>query len=235
MSDATDTTQMAHGADKAKIWPMYRAVVGLGFLCGFIIVGVYEGTKPIIQRNRIEMREQAIKDVLPGAVTTQAFMLNEQEQFVTVPSAQENGGLLFAGYDESDQLVGLAIEAQGMGYQDVVRLLYGYSFESETILGIRVLESRETPGLGDRIESDPVFLKNFGTLDVRLTSDGSSVANPIEFVKPGEKTDDWQIDGISGATITSRATATLLRESSTSWLPKVNAQKDAFLKGKRSP
>ncbi|MDA0750644.1 MAG: FMN-binding protein [Verrucomicrobia bacterium] len=235
MSDATDTTQMAHAADKAKIWPMYRAVVGLGFLCGFIIVGVYEGTKPIIQRNRIEMREQAIKDVLPGAVTTQAFMLNEQEQFVTVPSAQENGGLLFAGYDESDQLVGLAIEAQGMGYQDVVRLLYGYSFESETILGIRVLESRETPGLGDRIESDPVFLKNFGTLDVRLTSDGSSVANPIEFVKPGEKTDDWQIDGISGATITSRATATLLRESSTSWLPKVNAQKDAFLKGKRSP
>lgn len=235
MSDATDTTQKAHAADKAKIWPMYRAVVGLGFLCGFIIVGVYEGTKPIIQRNRIEMREQAIKDVLPGAVTTQAFMLNEQEQFVTVPSAQENGGLLFAGYDESDQLVGLAIEAQGMGYQDVVRLLYGYSFESETILGIRVLESRETPGLGDRIESDPVFLKNFGTLDVRLTSDGSSVANPIEFVKPGEKTDDWQIDGISGATITSRATATLLRESSTSWLPKVNAQKDAFLKGKRSP
>ena len=235
MSDATDTTQKAHAADKAKIWPMYRAVVGLGFLCGFIIVGVYEGTKPIIQRNRIEMREQAIKDVLPGAVTTQAFMLNEQEQFVTVPSVQENGGLLFAGYDESDQLVGLAIEAQGMGYQDVVRLLYGYSFESETILGIRVLESRETPGLGDRIESDPVFLKNFGTLDVRLTSDGSSVANPIEFVKPGEKTDDWQIDGISGATITSRATATLLRESSTSWLPKVNAQKDAFLKGKRSP
>ena len=235
MRDATDTAQKAHVADKAKIWPMYRAVVGLGFLCGFIIVGVYEGTKPIIQRNRIEMREQAIKDVLPGAVTTQAFMLNEQEQFVTVPSAQENGGLLFAGYDESDQLVGLAIEAQGVGYQDVVRLLYGYSFESETILGIRVLESRETPGLGDRIESDPVFLKNFGTLDVRLTSDGSSVANPIEFVKPGEKTDDWQIDGISGATITSRATATLLRESSTSWLPKVNAQKDAFLKGKRSP
>jgi len=235
MSDATDTAQKAHVADKAKIWPMYRAVVGLGFLCGFIIVGVYEGTKPIIQRNRIEMREQAIKDVLPGAVTTQAFMLNEQEQFVTVPSALKNGGLLFAGYDESDHLVGLAIEAQGMGYQDVVRLLYGYSFESETILGIRVLESRETPGLGDRIESDPVFLKNFGTLDVRLTSDGSSVANPIEFVKPGEKTDDWQIDGISGATITSRATATLLRESSTSWLPKVNAQKDAFLKGKRSP
>jgi Na+-translocating ferredoxin:NAD+ oxidoreductase RnfG subunit len=44
---------------------MYRAVVGIGFICGFAIVGVYEWTRPIIQRNQIEMREQAIKEVLP--------------------------------------------------------------------------------------------------------------------------------------------------------------------------
>jgi len=235
MSEENASVKPAQSAQKAKIWPMYRAVVGLGFLCGFIIVGVYEGTKPIIQRNRIEMREQAIKDVLPGAVSTQAFLLDDEEQFVTAPSDQEGGGLLFAGYDKSDQLIGLAIEAQGMGYQDIVRLLYGYSFETQTILGIRVLESRETPGLGDRIETDPAFLKNFGTLDVQLTSDGSAVASPIEFVKPGEKSDDWQIDGISGATITSRATADMLRDSSVRWIPKVNAQKSVFEKGKSSP
>lgn len=235
MNDANGSVLPPPVARQAKIWPMYRAVVGLGFLCGFIIVAVYEGTKPIIQRNRIEAREQAIKDVLPGSVTTQAFMLNDQEQFVTASPDQEAGGLLFAGYDENDQLVGLAIEAQAMGYQDVVRLLYGYSFAKQTILGIRVLESRETPGLGDRIESDPIFLENFGTLDVRLTSDGSALANPIEFVKPGEKTKNWQIDGISGATITSRATANMLRDSSTSWIPKVNGQKTVFEKGKRSP
>lgn len=235
MSEEHASLQPTQSAQKAKIWPMYRAVVGLGFLCGFIIMGVYEGTKPIIQRNRIEMREQAIKDVLPGSVTTQAFLINDEEQFEKAPSDQETGGLLFAGYDDRDRLVGLAIEAQGMGYQDVVRLLYGYSFETQTILGIRVLESRETPGLGDRIESDPTFLKNFGTLDVQLSSDGTAVANPIEFVKPGEKTDHWQIDGISGATITSRATANMLKESSTWWMPKVNAQKNTFEKDKSSP
>jgi electron transport complex protein RnfG len=131
--------------------------------------------------------------------------------------------------------VGLAIEAQGMGYQDVVRMLYGYSFETETILGIRVLESRETPGLGDRIETDPAFLKNFGTLDVSLTSDGTAVAHPIEFVKPGEKTSAWQIDGITGATITSRATATMLRESSIYWIPKVRAKQATFSKPKQAP
>ena len=235
MSDEQPTVPKTQAVQQAKIWPMYRAVVGLGFLCGFIIVGVYEGTKPIIQRNRIEMREQAIKDVLPGAVSTQAFLLDENEQFIIAPSDQESGGLLFAGYDESDQLVGLAIEAQGMGYQDIVRMLYGYSFETETILGIRVLESRETPGLGDRIETDPAFLKNFGTLDVSLMPDGSAVAHPIEFVKPGEKTENWQIDGISGATITSRATADMLRDSSVRWMPIVRAQKAAFEKVNGSP
>ena len=46
-----------------------------------------------------------------------------------------------------------------MGYQDVIRiLLYGYSPEHQAIVGMRVLESRETPGLGDKIEKDPAFL-----------------------------------------------------------------------------
>ena len=45
-----------------------------------------------------------------------------------------------------------------MGYQDVIRVLYGYSFAEEAVVGIRVLESKETPGLGTRIETDPDFL-----------------------------------------------------------------------------
>ena len=70
-----------------------------------------------------------------------------------LPGIVSKANLVFAGYDDNDQLVGLAIEAQAMGYQDVIRLIYGYSFEAQAIIGIRVLESRETPGLGDRIEN----------------------------------------------------------------------------------
>lgn len=207
---------------------MYRALVVIGFVCGFAIVAAYEGTRPIIERNRIELRELAIKDVLPGAVSSQAFRLNDNEQFEPAGEEAAAAELIFAGYDSEDNLVGLAIEAQGMGYQDIVRLLYGYSFETEAILAIRVLESRETPGLGDRIETDASFQKNFGKLDVSITPDGTALAHPIEFVKPGGKTADWQIDGISGATITSRATATMLSESSRWWIPRVRAQRAAF-------
>ena len=99
----------------------------------------------------------------------------------------------------------------------------------EAIIGIRVLESRETPGLGDRIETDLQFQKNFEKLDVRLNDAADALAHPIEFVKPGQKTADWQIDGISGATISSQATAEMLRLSADWWIPRVQARRQDFV------
>jgi electron transport complex protein RnfG len=84
-----------------------------------------------------------------------------------------------------------------------------------------VLESRETPGLGDRIENDPGFLANFERLDVALAPDGAGLAHPIAAVKQGTKQAPWQVDGITGATISSAAIARMLRESASLWLPRV--------------
>ena len=188
------------------VWHMYRALVGVGLFCGLLIVSVYEFTLPIIQRNKIE----------DGAV----------EQ---VPSDSEASDLVFAGFDADGALVGIALEASGMGYQDIVRVLYGYSFDKQAVIGIRVLESRETPGLGDRVETDTDWLeKNFVALDVRLTADGTALQNAVEFVKPGPDKQPWQIDGISGATITSRAIADMLSESTAVWIARVMAQRTDF-------
>jgi electron transport complex protein RnfG len=38
-------------------------------------------------------------------------------------------------------------------------LLFGYDPEQQKIVGFYVLESKETPGIGDKIEKDP-FLSN---------------------------------------------------------------------------
>jgi electron transport complex protein RnfG len=213
---------------KNRIWPMYRAVVGVGVACALIIVFFYEVTRPVIARNLAELRRQAIFDVLPGARRSAAFRLNQNGAFESA-AAEDKGELVFAGYDENDALVGLAFETQGMGYQDTIRLIYGYSLEKQAVIGIRVLESRETPGLGDRIESDGQFLKNFDELDVGVDASGDKLAHLIEFVKPGQKTAAWQIDGISGATISSRATAKMLSESTSVWIPRVWAHKEDFL------
>lgn len=210
------------------VWHMYRALVGVGLVCGLLIVTVYETTRPIIQRNKVEARQRAVFDVLPGAATTRTYRWSKGGAFAAVPADSEGEGLAFAGFDGAGALVGVAIEASGMGYQDVVRVLYGYSVERAAIIGTRVLESRETPGLGDRVESDPQWLRNFERLDVALSDDGGSLLHPIEFTKSGQKQHPWQIDGITGATVTSRAIADMLARSAAVWIARVAAHRTDF-------
>ncbi len=226
MSDSERAGGPPANAGAARI---YGVVLSVGVVCALAIVTVYDVTRPIIQRNRVAMRQRAILDVLPGASASAAFRVDESTgKIEPTTGAAEDGNVVFAGFDDGGQLVGLAIETQGMGYQDVIRLLYGYSFTAQAVIGIQVLETRETPGLGDRIEKDAGFLRNFESLDVKMNQQGTAVANKIEFVKPGEKTETWQIDGITGATISSRAVAKMLSESTAHWIPRVFARQTDF-------
>jgi electron transport complex protein RnfG len=211
----------------AAAWPMLRAMVGIGLVCGLLIVSVYVGTGPTIERRRADALQRAIFQVLPEARSSRSFRLTPEGRFERVAGVS-GGAQVHAGYDADGRLVGLAVPAEGMGYQDVIRLLWGYSFERDAIVGVRVLESRETPGLGERIESDPDFLANFERLDVTLAADGSALAHPIEVVKHGAKQHPWQVDGITGATISSGAVARILRESASRWVPALRARLDDF-------
>ena len=209
---------------------IYAVVFSVGVVCSLAIVTVHEITRPIIARNKVAFRQASIPRVLPNAASIEAYRFDEATgQFHNVSSDANGSDLVFAGFDQSRQLVGLAIEARGMGYQDNIGLLYGYSFDRQAIVGVQVLESRETPGLGDRIETDMDFARNFDRLDVALSPDGAQPARPIEFVKPGKKTAPWQIDGISGATISSRAVAEILRDSTAYWIPLVYPRRSDFL------
>lgn len=212
------------------VWPMYRAMVGVGVVCGLLIVSVFQVTRPVIERNRAEALQRAIFRVLPDARSSTTFALEADGRFRALEADGASGELVYAGYDEGRELVGLALEAQGMGYQDVIRVLYGYSFAEDAIIGIRVLESKETPGLGDKIETDAVFLENFERLDVSLTPDFSEILHPIEAVKRGEKEHPWQVDGITGATISAKAIANILRESTIYWIPRIRPNLNDFRK-----
>ena len=203
-------------------WPMYRALVGVGMLCGLLIAVVFQGTRPIIERNRAAALEQAIFAVLPAAASRATFTLNVDQELIAADVA--GGRTVHAGYDADGSLVGVAIEAAGMGYADTITILYGYSPRREAIIGFRVLTSKETPGLGDKIETEPGFLDNFVALDVSLDAAGAAPRNPVKTVKQGQKTEPWQIDGITGATISSKAIGDMLATSTEFWLPIINAQ-----------
>ena len=211
------------------VWPMYRSLVGVGVLCGLLIAVVFQGTRPVIERNRAEALERAVFAVLPAASQRVTYGIVDGERFQAAPDAIT--ARVHAGYNDAGRLVGIAIEAAGMGYADTISVLYGYSPEQEAVVGIRILTSKETPGLGDRIESDPAFLANFVALDARLDGSGSAIAQPITTVKQGTKTESWQIDGITGATISSVAIGDILATSTAQWVPLLKARLQDFEQG----
>lgn len=210
-------------AKPAAAWPMYRALVGIGMLCGLLIVFVFAGTRPVIEANRAAALERAVFAVLPAATARVTFVLTPAGSFER--AADSKGERIHAGFDQAGRLVGVAIEASGMGYADTIGLLYGYAPERDAIVGIQVLTSKETPGLGNKIETDPDFLANFAALDVRLDDAGTSLLNPIETVKRGKKTEPWQVDGITGATVSSKAIGNILAASSSRWVPLVKQRR----------
>ena len=215
MSMQTDT------GNKLLYLKMYRALVGVGTLCGIIIVLVYQFTAPVIRENKNIALEKAIFQILPKATTKKVYVLDEAGKFAVYESSiiKDRADIIYAGFDTQQQLVGFAIPAQGMGYQDSIELLYAYEPIRQTIVGMVVLQSRETPGLGSRIEDDSNFSRNFKQLDVRLNTNQTNLNNQLKMVKSGKKTQPWQIDSITGATVSSHAIGKILQQSTSRWLP----------------
>jgi electron transport complex protein RnfG len=204
------------------------SMVGLGMLCALLIAVTYEGTKPQIAALRAAALEQAIFQVIPGAEQTATFSYDAEQGFR--PKTEEQEAAVYAGFDASGALVGVALEAAGQGYADLIKILYGYDPQQEAVVGFQVLETKETPGLGDKIEKDPVFLANFEALDVKLAAQGDTLANKIITVKSGEKQSPWQIDGITGATISSRAIGDMLGKHTSEWIPIIQKHLDQLKK-----
>ena len=123
-------------------WSIYRAIVGIGILCALLIVTVYQTTAPRIRENQERFLAQAILEVLPAAQFTVAVELSDDGRLVE--TADVISLPVFLGYDEKDDLVGAAVTAEGMGYQDTIRVLYAYSFELAAIVGFKILDSKET-------------------------------------------------------------------------------------------
>lgn len=193
--------------------PMLRTLGLVAALSGFLVVLAHHLSLPLIEENKRIAIERALFKVIPGAVTRRDYSLTATGMEPLGETVADQGMHLYAGYDAQGQLAGVALEAAAQGYQDVIRILYSYDPACECIRGIQVLKMAETPGIGDKIAKDPGFLQNFKALDARLDATGNGLANAIVSVKSGSKTEPWQIDAISGATISSKAVARMLNDS----------------------
>lgn len=183
----------------------------VAMLSGLLVVLVYEYTKPIISENQRIATERAIYKVLPKATSRLTFVVDKNK--IKPANDKTIGELIYAGYDTKDRLVGIALNAAKQGYQDIIKLLYGYNPETGCITGYDVLKSTETPGFGTKITSDIDFLANFNCLDAKVNQEQTGLINTIKTVRHGTKQNPWEIDAISGSTITSNAVGRMLNQS----------------------
>ncbi len=219
----TATEQTAPAPVPPSSIAMIRTLGGIAMLSGFLVVLVYQLTLPAILENQRRAIERAVFLVVPGAVSRVDFQLTADGLRPVVEGEADDPDAIavYAGFDADSRLKGVALEAAAPGYQDVIKLLYGYDPGCQCITGIYVLKMTETPGLGDKIATDPAFLANFEALDARLNANGDALENAIVTVKHGTKEAPWQIDAISGATVSSKAVGRALNESAQRILPRL--------------
>jgi electron transport complex protein RnfG len=198
---------------------MMLVLTGIAMLSGFLVVLTDQLTAPFIAENQRLAIEAAVNKVIPGSVSHRRFLLSEG-RLLPVEKGMD-GQVIHAGYDADGRLLGIAAETGAQGYAGMIYLLYGYDPACECIRGIKVLKMAETPGLGDRIITDPAFQANFDALDARLNPKQTALLHPIITVKHGSKQESWEVDAISGATISSKAVGKALNSSAQNLLPQL--------------
>ena len=194
------------------------ATLGLvAAMSGFLVVLIFQFTLPMINENKRIAIENAVFKVVPqGGVTRKTFVVTDTG--LAQPGEAE-GTTVYAAYAANGTLLGLATESAAQGYADMVRIIYGYDPSCQCITGFTVIKMTETPGLGDKITRDQAFQANFDALDARVNATGDALANPIRVVKHGSKKNPWEIDAISGATISSKAVGKAIGSSAEKLIP----------------
>ena len=197
--------------------PPYKLVATLGFagaLAGLLVAAVYQVTLPPIERHRAIVMQAAIAEVLQRPVRWDTLYLENgaltQRPKVVAASLER----VFVGYDSTGKQVGAAISAGEPGFTEIISLMFGYDVTSGQLLGLKILDQKETPGLGDKIERDSTFVRQF-----------EGARAPVTAVKKKSGRDASEIDAISGATISSRAVTRIINNAVAKWGPLLTAWK----------
>ena len=196
---------------------MVLSLTLIAAISAFLLNMVVMITKPRIEKNKAEYLQQAILEILPESKRIVAYG-KEKDQFTPV-GQEEPKPFFHTALDDQGNSIAVLLQAQGQGYQELIKILFAYNPTSEQLLGIKVLESKETPGLGDRILTDKQFLKSFQELAMPLDESGEALIYSLQLTSRGKPKEVWQIDGITGATISSRAVVRILTQGGNRYFP----------------
>ena len=124
---------------------------------------------------------------------------------IAVLKRRENIGTIYVWVDEQNDIEKLVLPIRGYGLWGT---LYGYlSLDSDlnTVRGIEYYDHKETPGLGGEVDNPNWKSDWYGK---RVYNDDGSVAL---YVTKGASSTDYEIDGISGATLTTNGVSNMIK------------------------
>lgn len=107
--------------------------------------------------------------------------------------------------ERDGDLILVVLPVSGSGYQSRLRAMLAIDADLNTIAALSVTEQNETPGLGARIENPDWQALWPGTQIA--DADGKIVVDVVR----GQATQPYEVDAISGATMTSTGVANMLR------------------------
>ena len=170
---------------------MKRIVISIA-LCFAILFGASFALNETAQKNWNKDHLWLMQTILPGST-----------DFVKVSYDGEDANIRDIHKAEN----GFVIQTVTYGYAGEIRMYVGVCNEGK-VTGLVVREAHETYGLGSRILTDHAFLSQFlnqsGSFEIATNGADAFSGATSEAAAEGEAV---QVDGISGATVSSKAVA----------------------------
>jgi electron transport complex protein RnfG len=187
------------------IWKSGVTLAVIAAICTSLVAITWQLTAERIETNKKEWLERSLQPALAGLF----FDSSVTESMLMIPPPHELPGsgtaIIYRVYAGEKPVAALFVVSARDGYAGPIRLLVGIAMDG-TVTGVRVLEHRETPGMGDRIE----ITKS----DWVLQFDGHSLQDP-EPARWALKGDGGDFDQLTGASVTPRAIVNAIRETLT--------------------
>jgi len=187
----------------SSIW---RGGAVLGVLAAFCtaLVGMTQHySAPLIKANEQAFLEASLKPVLGGI----EYENEISKSLLTLPAPHALPGnepaIIYRIYADGAPAAALFIVSARDGFTGPIKLLIGVKIDG-SITSVRVLQHRETPGLGDMIESSKS--------DWLLQFDASSLSAPAS-QSWSIKRDGGEFDQLTGASIAPRAIIKAIKET----------------------
>ncbi|HMA99421.1 MAG TPA: RnfABCDGE type electron transport complex subunit G [Spirochaetota bacterium] len=172
---------MAEKPIKSSFLNMFFSLTGIALMAALVLAYTYGKTKDLIEQTRLKEKKAAVNKVIPS------FDNNPLKEMYT---NKDFPALKFYPARLHNTAVGTAVVSSVQGFSDKIKIMAGFTTNIK-IIKIVVLEQKETPGLGSKIQNSS-FLKQFRGLKPQPSA-----------VKV--KKDGGNIDAITAATISSRA------------------------------